>query len=209
MGPKNPRTPQGPLDITSGDIVLSSAPVWRIHTVQGGHSAAWNEFREFGPVVSMRWDPHAEPCGQHPGCGVLYTAENPDTVFAEVFQSVRTIGLTSDRLLTAWTPVRQLELLDLMPGSDWAVRHGASASLPQTPRNTCRNWAREIHRQLAPDIDGIRVPSTMTADAMIVLFVRAMSALPTDPDFSRPLTHPAVQVLAARASDRFSWDFLD
>lgn len=191
-----------PLTLGAQDVVPVSAPLWRIHTVRGAHPAVWDQFRQVGPVMTMRWDPH-------PGSGVLYTAGDPDTVFAEVFQSLRTVVLTSDRLLTAWTPDRPLELLDLMPGSDWTVRHGASASLPQAPRNTCRTWSHEIHRQLGDRIDGLRVPSTMTGSAMVVLFDRAAAALPEAPDFSRPLNHPAVQVLASRAAARFQWNILD
>lgn len=43
----------------------------RIFRAGGAHSSEWFEFREFGPL-DARFDPHPEPVGEHPGCGVMY-----------------------------------------------------------------------------------------------------------------------------------------
>ena len=86
-----------------------------------------------------------------------------------------------------------------------AVRHGASASLPQAPRSTCRAWASAIHDQLGDRIDGLLVPSTVTGDPMVVLFARSTDAFPVAPSFSRTLEQADVLTLAVRVRGRLGW----
>lgn len=199
----------------AGDLVLVDSPIWRIHSVRTSrrnHPTRWDQFREYGPLTLMRWDPHPGPRDTFPDHGVYYGAGDPDTAFAEVFQGLRTIVLSGDRLMTAWTPSRPLRLLNLMPESDWAIRQGVSATLPQATKAICRSWSRSIHDQLAvgnsPQVEGILTPSTVTGQPMTVLFAPASSAFPVAPEFSRPLTYPVVTVLARRAAHRFHWPYM-
>jgi hypothetical protein len=165
---------------------------------------AWNGLREFGPLPRFRWEPHPLPVQNHPGVGVSHTAADYVTAFAEVFQERRAITVTGQLVLTAWMPSRTLELLDLT-GNNWALHHGASASLPGAPKSTCRNWAQTICAELGSQIDGLCVPSTVTGEPVVVLFARAATAFPVAPGFSRPLTHVAVEDLALKAADTLRW----
>jgi hypothetical protein len=194
------------LSVSADDIATYSGPLWRIHTTGGTHPSAWDELREYGPIEDFRWEPQPEPPGSHPGVGVSYTAPDPVTCFAEVFQADRAIHLVSQRTLSGWELTRPLALLDLT--GDWALRHGASASLPHTTRNTCRGWARAIVAQLGNHLDGLWTPSTLTGRPMVVLYQRAASAFPTAPAFTRPLLHPDVLLLADRASLRLGWPLI-
>lgn len=206
--PKNPRTPPASLTLSAGDIVDWGGPLWRLHATGGTHPSRWDELRRTGPVPSCRWDPQPGPLGTPSSAGVSYAAPSPITSFAEVFQRDRTLSLTGDLTLSGWRPTRTLQLLDLLAGpdgSDWALRHGASASLPQAPRSTCRAWAVAIHDQLGDRIDGLLVPSTVLGDPMTVLFTRAGDAFPTAPAFSRGLDHPGVAVLAVTVRQRTGW----
>lgn len=134
----------------------------------------------------------------------MYASPSPETAFAEVFQHTRIIELDTARALTGWLPTRPLALLDLVD-SDWALHNGAAASLPQAPRSTCRAWARAVWEQHGATLDGILAPSTLTGDPMVVLFVRAVDALPEAPDFSRPLDHLDVATIARVAATRLRW----
>lgn len=168
----------------------------------------WNELRWHGPIRSNRWDPQAGPLSVRATAGVSYVGTDYATAFAEVFQGDRAITLTADRALSGWRPSRPLELLNLTGGEgagDWAVRHGASASLPQAPKSTCRAWARAILGQLGERIDGLLVPSTVTGDPMVVLFPRSTTAFPTAPSFSRTLEQADVLTLAVRVRNRLGW----
>jgi hypothetical protein len=162
--PKNPRTPPGPLTVEPGEIVDFDGALWRIHRTTGAHPSAWDALRTYGPLPAMRWDPHPPPVADHPGCGVSYAATTPRTTFYEVFQDRRAITLTDSQSISAWTPARTLRLLDLTD-SHWLVRHGASASLPHTRKDTCRSWAHEIWEQLGTRIDGLLTPSTVNGAA--------------------------------------------
>jgi len=136
---------------------------------------------------------------------VSYTAQDHVTAFAEVFQRDRAITLSPDRTLSAWLPSRPLALLDLV-GSDWAVWHRASASLPHAPKGTCRAWANAIWEQLGQHVDGLLTPSAVViGGALVVLFPPATTAFPTAPSFSRNLHHSDVATLAVRAGRRLTW----
>ncbi|MGO1183016.1 MAG: RES family NAD+ phosphorylase [Micrococcaceae bacterium] len=206
--PKNPRHPTIPLTLPPESVFTYSGPLWRIHTLAGAHPLSWDQFRWHGPLRSQRWDPHPGPVSVRSAAGVSYTATDFTTAFAEVFQSDRAITLTSDRALSGWHPIRPLELLDLTGGEgsgDWAVRHGASASLPQAPKSTCRAWAAAIHDQLGSHLDGLWVPSTVTGDPMVVLFPGSSSAFPVAPSFSRTLQHADVLTMAVQVRQRLHW----
>lgn len=205
--PKNPRVPRIPLTLRPKDLITYKDQLWRIHTTTGTHPSAWNELRHYGPLTAFRWDPHPPPPQFHGSVAVSYAASGYATTFAEVFQRDHQITLTSDRTLSGWVPTRPLQLLDLV-ASDWAVHHGASASLPQADRNICRGWANAISEQLGDQVDGLFAPSTVIGDPMIVLFARSSSAFPIAPAFSRNLDHPDVATLALRAGTRLDWPVL-
>ena len=203
--PKNPRTPPTALTVRSGEIATYTGPLWRIHTTTGAHPAAWNALRRYGPLSDYRWEPHPPPPRTHPAVAVSYTAQDYETAFAEVFQRDRAITLTPDRTLSGWLPSRPLALLDVI-ASNWALRHRASASLPHTPKNTCRAWANAIWEQLGHQVDGLLAPSTvLIGKPMVVLFPRAASAFPIAPSFSRNLNHSDVATLAVRVGRRLDW----
>lgn len=191
---KVPRVPPAPLSVLATEVVDYTGPQWRIHRTAGAHVLAWNEPRLFGPLTSMRFDPHPDTApgpAVHDSAGVHYSASDVATAVAEVFQRSRAVDMTSGRpMLTGWLPVRPLRLLDL--GGSWALRHGAAQSLASAPRSVCRAWARAIATEI-PELDGVRAPSTMTGAANVVLWQRAADALPSAPAFSRPLDHPDVR----------------
>ncbi len=158
----------------------------------------WNELRTFGPLRSMRWDPHPGPQpADHPD-GVLYAASDVATSLAEIYQSTRVIDTRAGApRLTAWEPTRPLRLLDL--SGTWLLRNAASAALLAAPRSTCRRWARGIYAAW-PELDGLQAPSTMTGLINVVLWTAAADAMPASPSFSRPLTQPVVWSLAQAAA---------
>ena len=111
---KVPREQAGALTFTHADVIAYSRPMFRIHRVTGAHPMQWDTFRQFGPLSASRWDPHPPPRDQRPGFGVIYTATDYITAFAEVFQRHRKIDLTADdRSLSGWAATRPLQLLDL------------------------------------------------------------------------------------------------
>jgi hypothetical protein len=179
--------------------------LWRIHTTTGPHPADWNDLRRYGPLPQFRWEPHPQPPQEHAGTAVSYTAQDYVTTFAEVFQRDRAIFLSPERTLSAWVPERPLALVDLID-SNWALRHRASASLAQAPKNTCRAWAAAIYEQLGEDVDGLLAPSTVvTGKSVVVLFTRAQTAFPVAPAFSRALSHRDVATLAVKAGRCLGW----
>lgn len=206
--PKNPLNPKVPLRVERKHLITHDRALWRIHTTVGTHPSTWDEFRAYGPISRFRWDPHPTPTQLHREAGISYTATGYVTAFAEVFQADQAITLSASRALSGWYPRRPLTLLNLV-NSDWAVHHGASASLPQATKNICRNWSSEIWEQLSRGsdalLDGLYVPSTKLDDPMVVLFPRARDAFPAAPNFSRTLDHAAVVTMAANAATRLRW----
>ena len=199
---KNPQRPPGTLTIEARDLVELSSPLWRVHTVTGPHALRWDELRHFGPALTMRWDPHPPPPAMHAAHAVSYTALDPTTAFAEVFQRTRAIVVASDRALVGWQPSRPLTLLDLT--GDWALRNGASASLFAAPKSTTRAWAAAIHRQ-RPELGGLLVPSTMTGKEMVVLFAPAADSFPAFPAFARVLNDPAARRIIDWSASVLRW----
>lgn len=180
--------------------------LWRVHRTVGLHVLPWNQFRTYGPLTSMRWDPHP---GEHPAAGtggVLYAAGDIATCLAEVYQTTRLVDTGSGApALTAWTPLRALRLLDLTGA--WALRNTASAALTAAPRVVCRRWARAIHTTW-PDLDGLYVTSTMTGRPNVVLWQPAADSTPALPAFSRSLATPLVWSIAHVAATKIGYAIL-
>lgn len=201
--PKAPHAPTQPLIYQPDDVIDHAGVLWRVHRTTGAHVLPWNAFRRYGPLPSMRWEPHpdAKP-GQHVD-GVLYTTADVETALAEVFQTTRLIDTRAGApRLTAWEPKRPLRLLDL--SRTWLIRNGAAAALTAGSRATCRSWARAIHLTW-PHLDGLAVPSTMTGGRNIVLWNTARDSLPGSPAFSRALADPLVWSIAQAAAERIGY----
>jgi len=201
--PKVPRTPPNRLEFEPHDIVDGPGMLWRLHRTTGEHVLAWNTLRRYGPLPSMRWEPHGGPQpGPHEE-GVLYAASDIATSLAEIYQTTRLIDTRGGTpALTAWRPIRPLRLLDLT--GTWPVRNGASAALPAAPRSSCRSWARATFTTW-PDLDGLLVTSTMTGRVNTVLWNAAADSFPPAPEFSRPLDHPVVWSLVQAAAGEINY----
>lgn len=195
---KVPRRPPRELHHTAEDLVIVQRPVWRIHPTSGRHVLAWSQLREYGPVMTSRWDPQQAPPSPQPDRAVMYVAMDLRTAAAEVLQTTRTID-TSSRAphATSWTPTRPWQLLDLT--GDWPLRNGAASAPTAAPRTTCRAWAQAIHSQW-PHLDGLLTRSTMTAEPMPVLYAHAADTFPTAPDFSEPLSAPLIWSVMQQAA---------
>ena len=197
--PKVPRIPPAVLVHDPGDILTVRPLLWRIHRTQGAHVLAWNQLRSYGPIPTMRYDPQPEPAAPSAE-GVLTTATSLATALTETFQVTRVVDSRSfGARVTAWTPTRDLRLLDLTGG--WALRNGAAFALATAPKSTCRAWVRRI-RATWPDLDGLWAPSTMTGGTNVVLWNPARTSFPAAPDFSRPLADPTLRAIAARIARR-------
>lgn len=169
--------------------ILAGGPLWRVHRTTGAHVVAWNHLRYFGPIDTMRFDPH-DPPPQAQAKGVIYNALDVATVLAEVFSQTRVINLTrGDPYLTAWTPNRELNLLDLT--GTWPIRNGASYTINTARKDHCRGWARTITAAW-PDLDGLWQHSSLTGRPMVTLFTTPSGTFPPAPDFSSPLSHPGL-----------------
>lgn len=198
--PKVPRAPRQPLTFNSGDFApCPPGGLWRIARTGGRHPTAWNRLRNFGPVSTMRWDPHISPPGLQPRRAVLYAATDLTTAAAEVWQASRLIDPhTGTPIVAKFTPTVPLRLLNLTAGGQWAIRNGASAALATAPRDVCRAWARAI-LDAQPDLDGLLVPSTLSG-TNVVLYPAGARAIPIRADllasFSDPATLTLLDVIA-------------
>lgn len=193
-----PRTPPAALTREDRDVITITDTLWRIHRTSGLHIQSWDKLRTYGPLHSMRYDPHPEPTSNHPDTSVSYTAADLSTALAEVFQTTRLIDTsTGNPYATAWNPTRPLVLLDLT--DTWALRNHAAAALNTASRVVCRAWARAIYTTW-PDLDGILTSSTWTGRHAITLWTHAADTFPAHPSFSRPLAHPLVWSLVQTAA---------
>jgi hypothetical protein len=196
--PKAPRTPPEPLVIEPHDIVEYTGTLWRIHRTTGEHVLPWNVLRTYGPLPTMRYEPHPGPPPAVTDDGVLYATTDVETGLAEVYQTTRVIDTrTSAPTLTAWEPRRALRLLDL--SGTWLLRNQASSALLAAPGSTCQAGSRAIYRTWT-DLDGLHVPSTMTGRINVVLWTAAADSFPDAPSFTRPLSHPLVWSIVKAAA---------
>lgn len=166
--------------------------VWRVHRTTGPHVLAWNELRTFGPV--LRFDHHPLPPSDQPRYGIWYGASNPRGALAEAFQSSRTIDRRHcEPFLTAVRFVRPLRLLDVsgVGVGVWATRVGGNHALDSAPHRQTQHWARTIHRA-HDSVDGIIYRGRYAGTVCTALFERAGDAFPVLPEFSQPLSHPAL-----------------
>jgi hypothetical protein len=204
--PKAPRTPPEQLIREPHDIADYTGALWRLHRTEGEYVVAWNKLRTYGPLPSMRWDPHPGTQPISGSEGVLYAAADVETSLAEVYQTTRVIDTRAGApTLTAWQPQRRLRLLDL--SGTWLLRNTASAALLAAPRSICRRWARALYTTW-PELDGLYVPSTLTGRPNIVLWNAAADSIPAMPSFSRPLTHPLMWSITQAAAAEIGYRIL-
>ena len=137
--------------------------LWRIGRTTATHVMGWNEFREYGPISTCRFDPHPDgPPGRHEGAGVLYAADALPSSLAEAYQDTRVIDCVSrSPAATAFRFRRPVRLLDLT--GDWPLRAGASQVINTGRRAASRAWARAFVT-VWPDLDGLWHTSSLTAD---------------------------------------------
>ena len=98
-----------------------------------------------------------------------------------------------------------VELLDLMGG--FATRAGASMGLMTGARSVSRNWARGFY-DAYPDLQGIRYPSSMYANAAaLVLNDRAETrgVIPDQSGFHRALDDAAQLTLLKNAARQLGY----
>ncbi len=202
--PKVPQLPSPNLDADARDWVPMESALWRIAATSGDHVLPWNGFRSFGPLPTMRWDPHLPPASLQPTRGVLYASPDLVTVVAEKFQKYRAVDpVTGAPYLYGFSPARPLILLDLT--GDWPLRNGAAHALGSAPRVICRRYAAAILDRW-PEADGLQCRSTMDGRVTVVLFPHAASALPRGgPGFARPLTQLEVYARVAEAAHQIGY----
>ena len=130
--------------------------------------------------------------GEDRGRAVLYSAAEPATCFAEVFQRTRLVRRTDEPWLVGFETAVPAPLLDLTGA--FATRAGASMALMTAARSVSRNWARAFY-QAYPATVGLCYPSSMHANRpAMVLTDRAEAAgvMPARPRFHRALGDPAL-----------------
>lgn len=171
---------------------------WRVHA-DTGHGP-WNRLRSWGPLTSARFDPHPAGAPQdHPGCGVLYAADDLPTALAEVYQSSRVVNTRrGDPAAYAFRSTRPVKLLDL--SGFWPLRAGASHAINTGRKDFARRWAR-MFTAVWPECDGVRYTSSMSGRPCAVFYHPAESAIPDGFEIGFPLAQPAMSdwMLAAAA----------
>jgi hypothetical protein len=137
----------------------------------------------------------------------MYCATEPVTAFAEVFQKPRRIIRSElGRTLVSFTPIRELELVDLT--STWPIKNGGAASMQMGSKRYTQNWAREIQAQLGDRIDGLWHYSSLTSMPMVTLFSRAETApiFGPYPDTRVALADPASDLDVIIAAETLKYD---
>src|SRR5690606_10043053 len=121
----------------------------------------------------------------------------------ECFQEAGVIDRrSSGPRFVLWKPTRKLRLLQLTD-SDWVTRAGGNAALVSGARGVARTWSRAIYRTY-PDVDGlVWSSSVLPPGRCLMLYERALDALPTAPLSDRALNEPFLQPPLARAAKRF------
>ena len=182
--------PPVPLGVPPQIATLPAGSMWwQIYFAGGTHPATWNGFRFYGPTNS-RFD-HHDPPAAISAKGILYAADDPVTCLAEVFQATRAIDRgASVPWLVGFKLVRDVPLLDMT--GPWPTAAGASMAIHSGPRPRARLWSRAIYNGYS-HVEGLLFASSMHANKpSLVLYERALSAMPAAPVFHRALNDPAL-----------------
>jgi hypothetical protein len=129
---------------------------WRIYFSAPPHPARWNDFRNYGPVPTARFDPHLLPVSVQTR-SVLYAAVNAPVCLAEVFQDRRRVSFEGVPRLACFRLDRSVHVLDLR--GLWPTRAGASQAVASGPRARSQRWARAVADLY--DVEGVIYPSSM------------------------------------------------
>jgi hypothetical protein len=166
-------------------LLAGGSQWWRVYFAASAHPAAWNTFRNVGPVTTARFDHHLPPAAVQ-ARSVLYAAELGPICVAEVFQDRRRVSFDAEPRLAAFTLARDVKVLD-MTGL-WPTRAGASQGIVSGPRARSQRWARTIANLF--DVEGILYRSSMHGCDLAIVLWNCPDALPPAPDFDAPLTDP-------------------
>jgi len=176
-------------------------PLFRLHTPRSQHPLQWNELRHYGPLTHARYDPW-QPPPRHHRIGVGYFGFSLPTCLAEVFQTSRRItSITSNHQLSVIMPTRTLWLLDLR--GNYPISVGASHSINGGRRSDCRKWAHAFASIFWP-LDGL-LYTGMAGNDCATLYSPALSAFPTHPQFSKPLSDAGLATRLADAAHQINY----
>ncbi len=190
--PRNPRRPVPDPEPTELAEIRPTQPLFRIYRSSGRQATTWSRFRAFGPVRNGRFDHHPPPRGDHPNHGILYAAFDVKTAVAEAFGDERFVDRFRDQpYLVRFRLEVPVVALDLT--GDWPTRAGGSQKLSSGPRPTAQVWSRAIWQDLAT-VSVLLYPSSMSGGGVnVAFFERAEASMPTTPDRTLPLSHPAFE----------------
>lgn len=190
----------------------------RIYRSGGDHPSSWDGFRSLGPS-NARFDPQPEPKRDHRTRKVLYAAAyvasplppparqlSPPSLLAtalvECFRDEGVVDRTAEGPYFAiFELAHEVRLLDLAE-SDWLTRAGGNMAISSGPRPQARRWARAIYSVYGSGsdldewqrIDGVIYPcSNIPSARSVALWEGAILALPLNPIFNEPLSHPGLQ----------------
>jgi hypothetical protein len=214
--PPPPPLPQ----LRQGDVfrVRAGQTFGRVYFTAGTHPAAWDGFRSYGPVATMRFDHHPPPERNHITRSFSYVApsvkhdsSSMDPLVAcvcECFAATRTIDVRSGApWFVLWSTARSLRLLDVVD-SAWITRVGGNAAISSGARTMSRRWSRAIYRTY-DNVDGIYYEtSTVPMSRSVALYERAQRAVPDRYAVAAPLTHPGLRAPLRRIAHDFGMDLV-
>jgi hypothetical protein len=176
-----------------------------LHVPVGDNPLRWNQLRSFGPLASARFDPWLPPSNDRAADPVTrdvgYFAFDIPSRLAEVFQARRIVDRGGGVQLSAFTPARQLQLLDLRGGRPIAI--GASHLSNSGPKDRCRAWAHAI-RCVHPDCDGLMYTGMAGRDCL-ALYTPPGDVFPARPAFTKVLADPALDPYLASAAEQLGY----
>jgi hypothetical protein len=210
--------PGRPLPVLRTSDTIAVEPderIWRIYRQGGDHPVTWDQFRQVGPLATMRFDHHSPP-RRLQDRGILYGAIRrppgegrpaPEACLAEAFHDTRTID-PHDRTpwIVAFTPTAPLALLDLTGA--WPTRANANQAISSGDRRRSRQWAQAIYDDY-PDLDGIHyTASNFGPGHSVAVFERATDRMPSHPTFHRPLSDPGLRVMLDATADFLGYSLI-
>lgn len=189
----------------AGSVAAVDRDVWRLHTPAGAYPLRWDELRAFGPLPGARFDPWLPPPADRAAdpltSGVGYFGFDIPTCLAEAFQTRRIVDRGAGVQLTAFSPTRQLRLLDLRGG--WPIAIGASHLINSGPKDRCRAWAHAL-RTAHPGCDGLLYTGMAGRDC-VALYAPPGDVFPLRPAFSKPLADPTLDSYLASAAEQIGY----
>jgi hypothetical protein len=179
----------------------------RVHRVAGTRLAAWNQFGYWGPTKS-RFDHHL-PSPSDRERGILYAARASTSFTAAIAEhfgddSGAGVGpidpLLHSPTMTLFTITEEIPLLDLDSG--WVTRAGGHQAIKTGPRDAARAWARAIYDFHRDKVLGLAYGSSVWGPGRcIALWETARDILPSDPNWSRLMSDPALGSAIAKAAE--------